>query len=245
MNRSPLNSPPARQRGLNSAFLSLVLLLSALPARAGGDPSDGHSHGEEVAGTSSVSASVVTTAAMTAWFEAVLKHAPLRGGQPFEGLLYLADYPTNAPLSGARLTLQGLGLPDGGFTVTPTDQPGVYRVTRPDGFPADGTYDLSLTVEAGGTSDLLLLAGVYVGPVEAPETAPAEGGGGGFPFGWLLVVLLLGGGLAAFLLRSARQRRAASAAPPSAPEGPPGSSPAAPAPARRAVPTAPVSEPHA
>jgi hypothetical protein len=224
----------------------LVLLLAGLPARAGGDPSDGHTHGEEVGGGSSVTAAAVTTTAMTVRFEAVLKHAPVRGGQPYAGTLYLADFPTNAPVAGAALTLQGLGLPDGGaFTVEATEEPGVYAVARPQGFPADGTYDLALTVEAGGASDLLLLQRVYVGPVEAPEAPVADGsGGGGFPWVWLLVVLVLSGGLAAFLARSARQRRAGQGVTPAPPQATPPHPPTPSEPTRLARRDRPAAEPH-
>ena len=192
--------------------LVVLLLLSCLasPARAGGDPSDGHSHGEEVGGaSSSVAAGAVTTAAMTGRFEVVLTHAPVRGGQPYAGLLYLADYETNRPVEGAALAVQALGVP-GAVAVEETGEPGVYAVSLPGGFPRDGRYDVSVSVRAGAASDLVLLTGLYVGPVEEPAAEPTAepSGGPGVPWAWVLGVAVLGLALAAFLVRSARQRRA-------------------------------------
>ena len=196
---------------LRSGFTLLSLLsLTAAPARAGGDPSDGHSHGEEVGGaSSSVGPGAVTTSAMTGRFEVVLTHAPVRGGQPYAGLLYLADYETNRPVEGATLTVQALGVP-GAVAVEETAEPGVYAVSLPGGFPRDGRYDVSVSVRAGAAADLVLLTGLYVGPVETPAAEPTAepSGGAGVPWVWVLGVAALGLALAAFLVRSARQRRA-------------------------------------
>lgn len=214
---------------------ALALLLIAAPAHAGGDPSDGHSHGAEVGGaSSSVGPGVVTTAAMTGRFEVVLKHAPVRGGEPYSGTLYLADFATNRPVAGATIELQAPGVPGEGFTAQATDEPGLYAVTREAGFPRDGLYDLTASVRAGDASDLVLLSGLYIGPVAVPAPAPAEpSGGGSFPWLYVLVVAALGAGLVALLLRSARQRRQA----PSPDDPSPDPAP----PARRPVPAAGVS----
>lgn len=190
--------------------LSLALILTAPSARAGGDPSDGHSHGAEVGGaSSSVGPGMVTTAAMTPRFEVVLKHAPVRGSEPYGGLLYVADFAANRPVSGATVEIQAPGVAGGPFTVAATDEPGVYAVTRAEGFPRDGRYDLTVSVQAGSASDLVLLTGLFVGPVAVPTGSPtaAPSGGGSFPWVWVLVVAALGLGFVAFLVRSARQRR--------------------------------------
>lgn len=196
---------------LAGRFVVLLLLTClASSVRAGGDPSDGHSHGEEVGGaSSSVAAGSVTTAAMTGRFEVVLTHAPVRGGQPYSGLLYLADYATNRPVEGAALTVQALGVP-GAVSVEETGEPGVYAVSLPGGFPRDGRYDVSVSVQAGSVSDLVLLTGLYIGAVETPAAEPVAepSGGAGVPWAWVLAIAALGVALAAFLVRSARQRRA-------------------------------------
>lgn len=222
-----------------TALLFVALLLIAASARAGGDPSDGHSHGVEVGGaSSSVGPSVVTTSAMTPRFEVVLKHAPVRGGEPYSGLLYLVDYATNRPVASATVEIQAPGVSGGPFTVEATDEPGVYAVTRAAGFPRDGRYDLTASVQAGGVSDLVLLTGLFVGPVEVPTEVPAAepSGGGSFPWVWVLVVGALGAVFAWFLVRSARQRR--QALPPDAPPDLPADAPlpGASAPARRSTP---------
>jgi hypothetical protein len=193
-----------------TVLLSLALFLTATSARAGGDPSDGHSHGAEVGGaSSSVAAGAVTTAAMTPRFEVVLKHAPVRGGEPYSGRLYVADFAANRPVPGATAEIQAPGVAGGPFTVTATDEPGVYAVTRAKGFPRDGRYDLTVSIQAGSVSDLVLLTGLYVGPVAVPAGVPAAdpSGGGSFPWVWVLVVAALGLGFVAFLVHSARQRR--------------------------------------
>lgn len=184
--------------------LVLLLLLAAAPALAHG----GEDHGDGAASTA-VGPGAVTTAAMTGRFEVVLTHAPVRGGQPYVGTLYLADYETNRPVEGAALTVQALGVP-GAVAVEETGEPGVYAVSLPGGFPRDGRYDVSVSVRAGAASDLVLLTGLYVGPAEDPAAEPTAepSGGPGVPWAWVLGVAVLGLALAAFLVRSARQRRA-------------------------------------
>ncbi len=199
---------------------SALVLLTALPARAGGDPSDGHSHGPDGGGAAAaVGPGVMTAAAMTGRFEVVLKHAPVRGGEPYAGTLYLADYATNRPVAGAAVTVAALGAAGAPFSVEATAEPGVYAVTRAGGFPADGRYDVTVTVEAGGARDLVLLSGLAIGPAAVPaETVADAGEAGGVPWLWVLTVGALAAGLALFLVRSARQRR--TAPPPTGPDLP-------------------------
>ena len=188
----------------------LILLLLAPPAvRAGGDPSDGHSHGAPTGAASGVAQGLATTSAITRRFEVVLKHAPVAGGQPYRGVLYLADFATNMPVAGATITVEEPGVTGRPFTVRPTASPGVYAVERAAGFARDGRFNVAVRIRAGGASELLLLQNVYVGPVEAPaggaslaETAAGEG----LPWIWILVVAGLGAGFFAWLVRLARTR---------------------------------------
>lgn len=207
----------ARTRSFRSLVVAgLALVGAAAPSRA----HEGEDHGG-AAPAAATGAAVVTTAAMTGRFEVVLKHAPVRGGQPYAGTLYLADYATNRPVAGATVAIAALGAAGTPFSVEATAEPGVYAVTRAGGFPADGRYDVTVTVSAGGARDLVLLSGLYVGPAAEPAepaAAPDGGGAGGVPWLWILTVSALAVGLALFLVRSARQRR--NAPPPTVPDLP-------------------------
>jgi len=167
---------------------------------------------------------VVTTSALSRRFEVVLKHAPVRGGQPYRGTLYLADFPTNLPVRGATIVIEEPGVTGRPFTVRATAEPGVYAVERPAGFARDGRFNVAVRVSAGGANDLVLLQNLYVGPVEEPAaaveaTATTGGGDGGegLPWAWLLGVAALAAAFAGWLVWSARKRRQAPA-PPDAPE---------------------------
>ena len=229
---------------LRAISVAVLAALAAPPvARGGGDPSDGHTHGEEVAGGASVSADgAFTTSALSRRFEVVLRHAPVSAGQPYRATLYLAAFATNAPVTGATITLAEPGVAGRPFTVRATDTPGAYAVERPAGFARDGHVSLTVQVSAGGASDLLLLQDVSIGAGDVAATAPGPTSGG-VPWGWLALVGALGLAFAAWLVRLARQRRrddavpAEAAVPVPSPFAPPpvGAEPRPVVPARRAA----------
>ncbi len=190
--------------------LLLLFLLAPPVARAGGDPSDGHTHGAPTGAAAGVAQGLATTSAITRRFEVVLKHAPVEGGQAYRGVLYLADYATNLPVVGATITLEEPGVTGRPFTVRATASPGVYAVERAAGFVRNGRFNVAVRIRAGDAADLVLLQNVYIGPVDAPAggAAAAEAASDeGLPWLWMLVVAALGVGFAAWLVRLARMRR--------------------------------------
>jgi hypothetical protein len=222
--------------------LLLALFLLAPGARAHG----GEDHGAG-ASRSTSGAGVMTTSALTRAYEVVLKHAPVRGGQPFRATLYLAFFETNLPVRGAQVTVEEPGVQGRPFTVRETGTPGVYAVERAAGFARDGRFNVTVRVAGSAGPALVLLQNVYVGPAPtpAPEAAPAEDDGGGVPWLWLVAVLVLGAGFAAWLVGIARQRRVhadeagTSTVPDSAPPAP--AEPPTPERAARPVQRAPTS----
>lgn len=178
-----------------------------------------HAHGGEDHGAGAAQASigvdVMTVSALARAYEVVLKHAPVQGGQPYRGMLYLAFFESNLPVRGAQVTIEEPGVPGRPFTVRETGTPGVYAVERAAGFARNGRFNLSVRVAGGAGAALVLLQNVYVGPAPTPAEAavPAEAKGGEVPWLWLAIVGGLGAAFAAWLVYTARQRRARSDAP--------------------------------
>lgn len=231
-------------------LLLLLLLVTPPLARGSGDPSDGHSHGEEVAGGASVSADgAYTTSALSRRFEVVLRYLPVGSGRPFRATLYLADFATNAPVSGATITLAEPGVTGRPFTIRATGEPGVYAVERAAGFARDGHPSLTVQVAADGANDLLLLQDVSIGAAEAGAAGNGTAGAAepvseGLPWVWLVGVGALALAFAAWLVRLSRQRRRGEVSPAAPVETAPAPAPAAsspsaprsaPAPRRAAV----------
>lgn len=122
-------------------FLAITLIL-ALPARAGGDASDGHTHGpsEPVP----VQDIAPRTTAQTEDFELV---AIPSGGKL---TLYLDRYADNAPVAGAAIEVES-----GAFKAVAKEvAPGVYALPG-EAFAKPGKYPLTLSIQAGETADLL------------------------------------------------------------------------------------------
>lgn len=210
---------PMNRRVLPFLLLCVLLMgaLFASVARAHG----GEDHAE--AAPAAVGAYAVTTSVLTRRYEVVLKHAPVRGGQPYRGTLYLASFETNLPVRGAEIAVAEPGVTDRPFVVHETATPGVYTVERAAGFARDGRVSLTVQVASPAGSDLALLSEVYIGPVDTPGDAGADGTAGsasGLPWGWMAGVLALGGAFAYWLVRSARQRRTAASDTDAAPSFP-------------------------
>lgn len=149
----------------------LLAACAALPAWAGGDPSDGHTHGP--AETAPIALDAPRATAHSEDFELVV--VPAAG----ELRLYLDRYDTNAPVTGARVEVESAALRAAAREV----EPGVYSVPG-EAFIAPGQHPLSVTVETDTTADLLaatleIAAAVPVVKVAAfPQWVPWAGAGG-------------------------------------------------------------------
>lgn len=180
--------------------LLLLLLLSLLggSARAHG----GEDHGDEAAAHGPAGARYFSTFAASEQFELLLRYEPLHPGEPAHLRLFLADFATNVPIRGAKLTLT---VPeDRTLRPTATEQgPGEYLIEG--SFPKKQAYSLTVTVAAGERADLLLLKNIAVGrelPPEEPEEVAAQ------PWlSWKTGLLLAGVFLAGMALTALLLRR--------------------------------------
>jgi hypothetical protein len=164
-------------------FRAMILTLALLPAGAAW-AHGGEDHGDHApAAVTTPDRPSLTRSAATERFELVLTLDAAQTGAGRHVHLYLSDYATNAPVSGAKLSL------DWGQQVTgeatATKQPGVYEsdVT----FPAVGDYAPLVTVTAAAGDDLITLDAI---PVTAPPAAPVDR-----RLAWLIGGLILGAGV--------------------------------------------------
>lgn len=128
---------------VRTIFVSMAFLISAL-AYAGGDSSDGHSHGE-VAKPEMTAGIAPRTSAQSDEFELV---AVLAAGKL---TLYLDRYADNAPVPDAEIEIES-----GTFkAVAAQIAPGVYSVPG-QAFAQPGKHALTISVQAGDAADLLV-----------------------------------------------------------------------------------------
>lgn len=202
---------PRRRGGREAGFTPVRYLLAALllllvptpPARAHG----GEDHGAPAPGATPAGATTFSAVATSDQFEVLLRYPPLRPGADADMRLFLADFATNAPIRGAKLTFTCPEDAKLKFEVT-EQAPGEYLVETT--FPAKKAYSLTVQVVDGSRADLLLLEGVAVGrelPVAAAPPAAAQSW-----LSWKTGLLLLGtfllGGATALLLGRRRARPA-------------------------------------
>lgn len=146
---------------MRSIRIYLVSMIFALPAlaHAGGDSSDGHSHGEAEMPTMIVDAAP-RASAQTEEFELV---AVLEGGKL---TLYLDRFASNEPVADAQIEVDSGTLKAAATQVAA----GVYSL--PGGsFAKPGRYPLAVSVQAGDASDLLTVTLDLPPPVAAVGTA--------------------------------------------------------------------------
>ena len=184
-------------------LLTLLLLMAGLATRARAH--EGHDDAPGT-GTSAIASRHVLTA-LSDRYEVVLKNDPLRPGLKTAMDLYLSDYQTNTPVSGAAVSLS---LHSGGRelwkgSTTSSQRAGVYTV--PFQAPADtGSFTMLVTVAGVGAEERFALSGLEVTRAHAGSGSPSQRG-----FGWLW---FLGAGLVLLvgLVFTARRRAAAARA---------------------------------
>ncbi|HEX8659988.1 MAG TPA: hypothetical protein VF690_20765 [Hymenobacter sp.] len=183
---------------MKNIFLFVLLaLLQVGPARAHG----GEDHGGTAQASGGAFPTTFSVAALSEKFELLLRFEPLEKGRDADLRLFIADYVTNAPIKGAKVTITCPEAPTLKFAVS-EQEPGSYLVES--AFPENKKYSLAVNIVAGSRADLMALEGVEVGkklPV-APAVAPASGSlfaswktilplVGAFALGILLTVLLM------------------------------------------------------
>lgn len=122
-------------------FLATVI---ALPAWAGGDASDGHSHAGSAPAPVPVTASAPRAVAATEDFEVV---AILEGKHL---VVYVDRFASNEPVGKAKVEIEGAGLK--GFAGEAA--PGTYVMDLAAALPP-AKHALTISIEAGDSADLL------------------------------------------------------------------------------------------
>lgn len=127
---------------MKQARTLFVAMAIAFPAWAGGDASDGHTHAapEPVL----TAATAPRASAATEEFEIV---AALEGNQL---VVYVDRFASNAPVAKAKVEVEGAGLK--GYASETA--PGTYVMNVAAATPP-ARYPLTITIEAGDTTDLL------------------------------------------------------------------------------------------
>lgn len=169
-------------------FLAMAV---AVPAWAGGDASDGHTHAApEPLPTMAIAPRAV---AATEEFEVV---AALEGRQL---VLYVDRYASNDPVANAKVEVEGAGVKG----LAGEAAPGTYVIELAPALPA-ARHPLTITVEAGDTTDLL---SATLDTSAAPAAGDAHVHGWGERVVWVLAGLLLAAAGALLALRQRKKSR--------------------------------------
>lgn len=176
---------------VRTIFVSMAFLMTAL-AYAGGDSSDGHSHGE-VAKPEMTAGIAPRTSAQSDDFElvAVLAEGKLT--------LYLDRYADNTPVPDAEVEIES-----GTFKAVAAQlAPGVYSVPG-QAFAQPGKHPLTISVQTGDAADLLTATLDLALPAAGVEHA--HGWGEWTVWGASGVLLLAGAGLVAVRRRKMKRK---------------------------------------
>ena len=175
----------------NYCFAAMIVALSAL-AHAGGDASDGHSHGEAAAPAMTVDGAP-RASAQTEEFElvAVLERRKLT--------LYLDRFATNEPVPDAQIEVESRSLK----AIATQIAPGVYSLPG-EAFASPGKYPLAISVQAGDSADLLTVTLDL--PQAVAGAAPVNSWSNWAVGGAAGALLLAGAALAAVRRRNSKHR---------------------------------------
>ncbi len=168
-----------------------LITLIAFPAWAGGDGSDGHTHGAPAPVSTTADVRMPHAAAATEEFEVV---AVLEGKQL---VVYVDRFASNEPVANATVEVEGAGLKG----LASEAAPGTYLMDVAAAI-APGKHPLTISIEAGDTADLLTAT---LDTSQQPESA-VHVHGWGERVVWGLAALLLAAGT---LLVARRHRRKA------------------------------------
>ncbi|MEO5989653.1 MAG: efflux RND transporter periplasmic adaptor subunit [Candidatus Eisenbacteria bacterium] len=184
---------------MRPAVWLLTLLLGTSTATLAG-AHEGHDSAPGASGPVSPGRHVLAAASQQ--YEVLLKNDPLTPGMKTTLDVYLSDFQTNAPVTGATVSLN---LRSGARelwsgTAASTERPGVF--TAAFQAPRDtGTFTVLMTVTAAAGSERFALSGLQVGPAMDRAGHPVQQG-----FRWLW--LLVGAGVLLLLWFLLRRRRA-------------------------------------
>lgn len=167
----------------------LLATAIAFPAWAGGDASDGHTHGAPVAAPVPVTASAPRAVSATEDFEVV---AILEGRHL---VVYVDRFASNEPVAKAKVEVEGAGLKG----LASEAAPGTYVMDLAAALPP-AKHALTISIEAGDTADLLSATL----DTSQPVVAAADAHGWTRRTVWIVAALLL---LAVGTLLAVRRNR--------------------------------------
>ncbi len=142
---------------MKQARALLLASVIAFPAWAGGDGSDGHTHGAPAPIPAPITAGAPRAVAATEEFELV---ATLEGKKL---VVYLDRFASNEPVTKANVEVDGGGLKG----VASEIAPGTYALDLATAM-SPGRHPLTIAIEAGDTTDLLT-ATLDISPAAAGE----------------------------------------------------------------------------
>lgn len=126
-------------------FFLVMFVAFALPAWAGGDSSDGHTHGEPTPAPAPISQGATPRATTaTEEFEVV---ASLEGKSL---VVYVDQFASNEPVTRAKVEVEGAGLKG----VASETAPGTYVLAVPAPLPP-ARHALTISIESAESADLL------------------------------------------------------------------------------------------
>ncbi len=175
---------------MKQAGIFFLALLVALPAQAGGDSSDGHSHAAPSPVPTIANAPRATAA--TEEFEVV---AVVEGKQL---VIYVDHFASNAPVSKAKIEIDGAGLKG----VASESAPGTYRMELAAAIPA-ARHPLTIAIETDDSADLLTVTL----DTSLPVSGEAHVHGWSEWAVWIVAALMLLTGAALLAARRKRQRK--------------------------------------
>jgi hypothetical protein len=168
MRPTVLKRVPGLRAWLAAALMALTAAPTPLLAHAGEDHGEAQSPAPvTIAG---MQGDVLTSSSTTDYFEVVSKYPATDAGDDTRMRLFVADFATNRPITGATLALsfkpQGVEIRQAPKMVSP----GIYDVVVR--FPNDATYSMVATITAGQRTDFVELRNFYAG--DAAQTFLAE-----------------------------------------------------------------------
>jgi hypothetical protein len=161
-----------RVQGLNEWIASAVMVLMAAPTVLFAHAGEDHGEAQNTApvAVAGMQGDVLTSSSATDYFEVVSKYPATDAGDDTRMRLFVADYATNRPVTGATLALsfkpQGVEIRQAPKMVSP----GIYDVVVR--FPNDATYSMVATITSGQRTDFVELRNIYAG--DAAQTFLAE-----------------------------------------------------------------------
>ncbi|MBK7003162.1 MAG: hypothetical protein IPH35_25565 [Rhodoferax sp.] len=146
-------------------FILVIFIAFALPAWAGGDSSDGHSHGAPTPAPAPISQGATPrTATTTEEFEVVAA---------FEGqnlVVYVDHFASNEPVARAKVEIEGTRFKG----IASETAPGTYMLPIPSPLPP-AKHALTISIESAESADLLAVT--LDTSTSAAHVAPTHGQG--------------------------------------------------------------------